>query len=143
MHKAKHGLVRSRSAKPDKSSGSHKAVIILSSGNCQAVNKQYSGILQTVIMHYSTLSSKVSKKDFNSVPIIDCHLPTKKSLKKFLETIIVGFGQTDALGLSPNFVPSDTITYKFRLTPPKYCTKKPMLFLASMGGTGLAHHILF
>ena len=128
MHKAKHGLVRSRSAKPDKSSGSHKAVIILSSGNCQAVNKQYSGILQTVIMNYSTLSSKVSKKDFNSVPIIDCHLPSKKSLKNFLETIIVGFGQTDALGLSPNFVPSDTITYKFRLTPQKIAQKNRCYF---------------
>ena len=36
----------------------------------------------------------------------------------------------------------DTITYKSRLTQ-KYCTKKPMLFLASMGETGLTHDFFF
>ena len=36
----------------------------------------------------------------------------------------------------------DTITYKSRLTP-KNGTKKPMLFLASMGKTGLTHDIFF
>ena len=35
-----------------------------------------------------------------------------------------------------------TITYKSRLTQ-KNCTKKPMLFLASMGKTGLCHDIFF
>ena len=35
-----------------------------------------------------------------------------------------------------------TITYKSRLTP-KNGTKKPMLFLASMGKTGLTHDIFF
>ena len=37
---------------------------------------------------------------------------------------------------------SDTITYKFRITQKKL-HKKPMLFLASMGETGLTHDIFF
>ena len=37
----------------------------------------------------------------------------------------------------------NTITYKPRLTQKKNCTKKPMLFLASMGKTGLCHDIVF
>ena len=37
---------------------------------------------------------------------------------------------------------SYTITYKSRLTQ-KNCTKIPMLFLASMGETGLTHDIFF
>ena len=36
-----------------------------------------------------------------------------------------------------------TITYKSRLTQKKIAQKKPMLFLASMGKTGLCHDIFF
>ena len=36
-----------------------------------------------------------------------------------------------------------TITYKSRLTQKKNCTKKPMVFLVSMGKTGLSHDIFF